>query len=142
MAEPPFLDTNVLLYLLSGDSPKADRAEALLARRGIVSVQVLNELANVAVRKLGLTWRELGDLIAAVRAHCDVQPLTEEVHDQARELAERYQLSFYDAAIVSSALDAGCRVLYSEDLQHGLKVDRALTIRNPFVRQAGPVSSL
>jgi predicted nucleic acid-binding protein len=134
VAERPFLDTNVLLYLLSGDPPKADRAEALLARRGIVSVQVLNELANVAIRRLGLTWRELGDLIAAVRASCEVQPLTEEVHDQARELAERYRLSFYDASIVSSALDAGCKVLYSEDLQHGFKVDRTLTIRNPFVR--------
>ena len=130
----PFLDTNVLVYLLSGDKPKADRAEALLARRGIVSVQVLNELANVAIRKLGLTWRELGDLIEAVRAGCEVHSLTEEVHDQARELAERYRLSFYDASIVSSALDAGCRVLYSEDMQHGFKIDRSLTIRNPFTR--------
>lgn len=134
MAERPFLDTNVLLYLLSGDRPKADRAEALVARRGIVSVQVLNELANVAIRKLGLTWRELGDLIAAVRASCEVQPLTEQVHDQARELAEQYRLSFYDASIVSSALDARCKVLYSEDMQHGFKVERTLTIRNPFVR--------
>jgi predicted nucleic acid-binding protein len=130
----PFLDTNVLVYLLSGDAPKADKAEALLAGRGIVSVQVLNELANVAIRKLGLTWRELDELLEAVRSGCEVQPLTEEVHDQARELAERYRLSFYDAAIVSSALEAGCRVLYSEDLQHGLKIDRTLTIRNPFAR--------
>ena len=132
MAERPFLDTNVLVYLLSGDQPRADRAEALLAARGIVSVQVLNELANVAIRKLGLTWRELGELIEAVKSGCEVQPLTEEVHDQARELAERYRLSFYDAAIVSSALEAGCRVLYSEDMQHGFKIDRTLTIRNPF----------
>lgn len=130
----PFLDTNVLLYLLSGDEPKADKAEALLSGRAIVSVQVLNELANVAIRKLGLTWRELGHLVEAVRAKCEVQPLTEEVHDQARELAERYRLSFYDASIVSSALEAGCRVLYSEDMQHGFKVGRTLTIRNPFAR--------
>jgi predicted nucleic acid-binding protein len=130
----PFLDTNVLLYLLSGDKPKADRAEALLAERGIVSVQVLNELASVATRKLGLTWRQLGDLVAAVRKHCEVESLTEEGHDQARELAERYRLSFYDAAVVSSALLAGCRVLYSEDMHHGLKIDRSLTIRNPFTR--------
>ena len=130
----PFLDTNVLLYLLSGDRPKADKAEALLAARAIVSVQVLNELANVAVRKLGLTWRELSELIEAVRAGCEVQPLTEEVHDQARELAERYRLSFHDASIVSSALEAGCRVLYSQDMQNGFKVERTLTIRNPFAR--------
>lgn len=134
MAERPFLDTNVLVYLLSGDRAKADKAEALLAGRAVVSVQVLNELANVAVRKLGLTWRQLEDLIAAVRANCRVEALTEEVHDQARELAERYRLSFYDACIASSALDAGCRVLYSEDMQNGFKVDRTLTIRNPFAR--------
>jgi predicted nucleic acid-binding protein len=134
VAERPFLDTDVLLYLLSGNQPKADRAELLLARRGVVSVQVLNELANAAIRKVGLTWRELADLIEAVRSGCEVLPLTEETHDQARELAEHYRLSFYEAAIVSSALEAGCRVLYSEDLQHGLKIDRTLTIRNPFVR--------
>lgn len=130
----PFLDTSVLVYLLSQDERKADRAEALLAARGIVSVQVLNELASVGIRKLGLTWRQVGDLIAAVRAACTVESLTEEGHDQARELAERYRLSFYDACIVSSALLAGCRVLYSEDLQHGFKVDRSLTLRNPFSR--------
>ncbi len=128
----PFLDTNVLLYLLSGDKARADRAEALLARRGVVSVQVLNELASVATRKLGLSWRDLGELLGAVRAGCTVQSLTEEVHDQARELAERHRLSFYDAVIVSSALLAGCRVLYSEDMQHGLNIERSLTIRNPF----------
>jgi predicted nucleic acid-binding protein len=130
----PFLDTSVLLYLLSADESKADRAEALLAARGIVSVQVLNELANVGIRKLGLTWQQIGDLIAAVRARCEIESLTEEVHDQARELAERYRLSFYDAVIVSSALLADSRVLYSEDMQHGLRIDRALTIRNPFTR--------
>ncbi len=69
-----------------------------------------------------------------MKSSCEVQPLTEEVHDQARELAERYRLSFYDAAIVSSALEAGCRVLYSEDMQDGFKIDRTLTIRNPFRR--------
>jgi predicted nucleic acid-binding protein len=130
----PFLDTNVLLCLLSADKAKADRAEALLTRRGIVSVQVLNELASAGTRKLGLTWAELERLIAAVRSGCEVQALTEEVHDQARELAERYRLSFYDACIVSSARVAGCRTLYSEDMHSGLKVDRTLTIRNPFSR--------
>jgi predicted nucleic acid-binding protein len=130
----PFLDTNVLLYLLSADEAKADRAEAILAKRGIVSVQVLNELANAGIRKLGLTWAQLDELLTTVRSRCEVQALTEEVHDQACELAERYRLSFYDACIVSSALDAGCRTLYSEDMHHGLKVDRSLTIRNPFSR--------
>jgi predicted nucleic acid-binding protein len=133
----PFLDTSVLLYLLSEDEFKADRAEALLNARGVVSVQVLNELANVGIRKLGLTWQQVGDLIAAVRERCEVEALNEEVHDDARRLAERYRLSFYDAVIVASALFASCVVLYSEDMQHGLKIDGALTIRNPFGRRRG-----
>ena len=53
-----FFDTNVLLYLLSKDAAKADRAEALLATGGIVSVQVLNEFASVATRKLAMTFRK------------------------------------------------------------------------------------
>jgi predicted nucleic acid-binding protein len=131
-AERPFLDTNVLLYLLSGDAAKAQRAEALLSGRGVVSVQVLNEFVNVATRKLGLTWDEVDTVLAAVRAACRVESLTGEVHDRAREIAERYRLAFYDSVIVASALLAGCRVLYSEDMHSGLKVDRAITVRNPF----------
>jgi predicted nucleic acid-binding protein len=132
MSERPFIDTNVLLYLLSGDDDRAGRAEALLGERGVISVQVLNELVNVATRKLRLTWNEVEEVLAAVRSACRVEPLTTEVHDCARGLAERYRLSFYDGVIVASALLAGCRVLYSEDMQHGLKIDRSLTIRNPF----------
>jgi predicted nucleic acid-binding protein len=132
MSERPFIDTNVLLYLLSADDDRAGRAEALLGERGVVSVQVLNELVNVATRKLRLTWNEVEQVLAAVRSACRVEALTTEVHDRARELAERYRLSFYDGVIVASALLAGCRVLYSEDMHHGLKIDRTLTIRNPF----------
>jgi predicted nucleic acid-binding protein len=132
MSERPFLDTNVLLYLLSGDEDRAGRAEALLGERGVISVQVLNELVNVATRKLRLTWNEVEDVLVAVRSACRVEALTIDVHDRARELTERYRLSFYDGVIVASALLAGCRVLYSEDKHHGLKVDRTLTIRNPF----------
>lgn len=66
----PFLDTNVLLYLLSADAAKADRAEALLAAGGVISVQVLNEFANVASRKLAMTWPEIREILAAVRTTC------------------------------------------------------------------------
>lgn len=132
MSERPFIDTNVLLYLLSADEAKAERAEALLRQKGVVSVQVLNELVSVATRKLHLAWSEVEDLLAAVRSACKVEPLTMEVHDYAREIAERYRLAFYDAAIVAAAHLADCRVLYSEDLHDGLKIGRSLTIRNPF----------
>ena len=55
-----FFDTNVLVYLASNDAAKADRAEATLAKGGAISVQVLNELANVARRKMQMSWDEIG----------------------------------------------------------------------------------
>ena len=127
-----FLDTNVLLYLLSANPAKADRAEALLSRRGVISVQVLNEFASVATRKLSMSVAEVREALSTVRTFCDVVPLSIETHDLALDLVERYPLSIFDALIISAATLAKCRTLYSEDMQHGQKID-GLTIRNPFV---------
>ncbi len=87
----PFFDTNVLLYLLSSDQAKADRAEALLAKGGVVSVQVLNEFASVATRKLGMTIPEVREALEVVRAVCRVVPLTEDTHDKGLVISERYR---------------------------------------------------
>ncbi len=127
-----FFDTNVVLYLLSANTRRADRAEALLSEGGQISVQVLNELVAVARRKFGMPWPEVRDVTMQLRAVCRVWPLTIEVHDRGTRVAERLGLSIYDGMIVASALLAGCRILYSEDLQDGQAIDRQLTIRNPF----------
>ena len=127
----PFIDSNVVLYLLSGDAEKADRAEALLQSGGMVSVQVLNEVASVCRRKLKMQWVEVEALLLAVKSACDVVPLTLASHERAIELAKRFQFSVYDANIVASALMSGADVLLSEDMQSGMLVD-GLLIRNPF----------
>lgn len=127
-----FLDTNVLLYLLSTDTVKADRAESIVADGAVISVQVLNEFTVVAHRKLQLTWEEIDETLRAVQASSLVEPLTLDVHTQGRELAQRYGFSVYDAMIVSSALNAACTMLYTEDMQDGMRVWDRLTLRNPF----------
>ncbi len=127
-----FFDTNVLLYLLSADATKADRAESALAAGGIVSVQVLNEFAAVASRKLRMPIPEVREVLEAVRAACDVVPLSEQTHNLGLQMAEKYGLSIYDAMIVAAALLADCRVIVSEDMQHGQVIEGRLTIRNPF----------
>lgn len=127
-----FIDTNLLLYLLSADTSKADRAEELLALGGTVSVQVLNEFASVATRKLRLPWPAVREILDTVRAVCTVVPLTEAVHLRGLALAQRYGMSVYDAMIAAAALESGCRVLLTEDLQHGQVLDGALELRNPF----------
>lgn len=127
-----FFDTNVLLYLLSKDATKADRSEALLASGGIVSVQVLNEFASVASRKLAMTIAEIREILSAIRAACTVMPLDIATHDLGLDIAERHRFSIYDALIVAAALRAGCAILYTEDLQQGQEIEK-LQIRNPFV---------
>src|SRR5437867_4260004 len=104
-----FHDTNVLLYLMSADTAKADRAEALLACGGCISVQVLNEFASVASRKLAMPWSEIEETLAGLRRIVGVHPLTEQTHDLGLALARDHQLAVYDAMIVASALIAGCK---------------------------------
>ncbi len=128
-----FFDTNVLLYLLSADEAKSDRAERELLAGGVVSVQVLNEFASVTVRKLNMSIAETRESLAAIRAICAVVPVSEETHDKGLQLAERYGLSVYDAMIAASALLAGCKTLLSEDMQHDQVLGRTLRIRNPFL---------
>jgi predicted nucleic acid-binding protein len=127
-----FIDTNVLVHVAAGAAAKADRAEAIVAAGGAISVQVLNELANVARRKMQMSWPETHTLLATFRNVLTVHPLTLEIHQLGLQLAERYGFSIYDAMIVASALHSDCDVLWSEDMQHGMKLKEGLRIANPF----------
>lgn len=127
-----FIDTNVLIYLASGDPVKATCAEEIVGGSGVISVQVLNELANVARRKMGMSWQELRAFISTIRDLLTVHAVTVEVHETGLALAERYTLSIYDAMIVAAALHAECDTLWSEDMQHGMVIDSRLRIVNPF----------
>jgi predicted nucleic acid-binding protein len=127
-----FLDSNVVLYLLSADVAKADQAERLLKTRPVISVQVLNEVTHVCRRKLGMGWDEIAGFLGLVRSLCKVVPVTEAVHDQGRAMAQRHQISFYDACIVAAAATAGCQTVYSEDMNDGQVLEGRLTVRNPF----------
>jgi predicted nucleic acid-binding protein len=129
-----FFDTSVLLYLLLAEAGKADQVEELLEQSGVVSVQVLNEFTAVATRKLGLSFAEVREVLGTVRILCDTHPLTVEHHDKGTEIAERYRFSFYDSVIIASALLAGCKNLYSEDLQHRQIIDKQLTVIKPFAK--------
>ena len=127
-----FFDTNILLYLLSVDESKSGRAEQELGAGGIISVQVLNEFASVATRKLKMSLAEIREFLTAIRAVCNVVPINEETHDKGLEVAEKYGLAVYDSMIVASALLSGCDTLLSEDMQDGQILEGLLRIRNPF----------
>ncbi len=127
-----FFDTTILIYAISQGDPRALVAEGLLASGGHLSVQVLNEFAAVARRKLGMTWPEIVEALDAFRALCKAPtPLTLETHTKAIHLAARFGYNFYDSLILAAALQARCQTLYSEDMRHGQRID-SITILNPF----------
>jgi predicted nucleic acid-binding protein len=127
-----FFDTNVLLYLASDDAVKADRAEEIVLGGGAISVQVLNEVANVARRKMQLSWQDTHTFLTTIRALVTVHPVTIETHETGLALAERYTLSIYDALIAAAAVRAECDTLWSEDLQDGMVIGERLHVANPF----------
>ena len=133
MPAKDFLDTNVLIYAVAKNDPRASKAEALLASGGIVSVQSLNEFAAVARRKLKMSWKEITEFLDLICILCpDPVPISLDTHKAALAIAEKYGYSIYDALVASAALEAGSKTLYSEDLQDGQIINRQLTIRNPF----------
>ena len=136
MSGTVFLDSNILIYAALQPDPRSKAARSLLTHGGTISVQVLNEFANVAWRKLRRPWPEIAQALADIRAVLPAPlPLTLATHEAALALTARHNLAFYDALIVASALEAGCSTLLSEDMQDGQVVEGRLTIRNPF-RQA------
>jgi predicted nucleic acid-binding protein len=133
-----FFDTNVLIYAVAQDDPRSTQAEELLASGGVLSVQILNEFASVARRKILMSWSDMTEALNAFRVLCPSPlPITIEMHDAALKIAEKHGYNIYDALVVSAALEAGCTTLYSEDLHDGQTIDGQLTIRNPFVGSSG-----
>jgi predicted nucleic acid-binding protein len=133
MSGKSFFDTTLLIYSVSAEEPRAAIAEKLLLDGGYVSLQVLNEFAAVARRKLNMSWEEIRDALSALRTLCEPPtPISIETHEAALEIAARYGFQIYDALILAAALDADCDTLYSEDMQDGQTIG-ALTVRNPFL---------
>ena len=133
-----FLDTNVLVYAASdraADQVKANVVRDLL-RRGpeyfAISLQVLQEfyVASRALRKLALTHVEAMQFCSQWRTFTILEP-TLQLFEAALDLCSRYQIGYYDAAILAAARQLGCTKVYSEDLNDGQEYD-GVRIENPF----------
>ena len=133
-----FIDSNVLVYLFDETNlEKYHRARALVNRlvdgkSGCISFQVVQETLNVITVRLGISHQraiQFLDEILTPLWQIDPSP---ELYLRALELRERYGFSFYDSLIIAAALEAECTRLYTEDMQHGQRI-QGLTIENPFI---------
>lgn len=127
-----FFDSSVLLYMLWQGDSRAPITTNLLLDGGTINTQVLNEFAAVARRKLKMDWDEIRKALFYIRALCNpVLPFTLETHELGTAIAQRNGFHIYDSLIIAAAIHAGCTTLYSEDMQHGQRIE-GLTILNPF----------
>ena len=135
MPDRAFIDTNVFVYLNSdSDSEKRSKARDVINRHDcVISTQVINELCSVLRKKFSKSTDDIHTVISAMEEVCDITLLTFDTTNNALGIIERYGYSFYDALILSAALDSDCRYIISEDLQAGQLIDGKLTIVNPFL---------
>lgn len=130
-----FVDTNIWLYalIISDDAQKHHIAAKIIQGHNVVvSTQVINETCINLLRKAALSENQLYDLIVAFYAKYEVSTTEAEVLLRASRLRMHYSLSFWDSLIVANALESGCNVLYTEDMQNGLEIEGKLTIINPL----------
>jgi predicted nucleic acid-binding protein len=132
MIEKRFLDTNILLYAAGDDHPRRIIAEKLVAAGGLISVQILNEFVSAGRGKFRWPWPRIEEALASFGALLEPPlALTPDNHDAGVRIARRYHLHIYDALIVASAAEAGCKLLLTEDMGDGMTI-AGVTIRNPF----------
>jgi predicted nucleic acid-binding protein len=137
MNDKVFVDTNIFIYLYSNDEPiKKSIAEELFVKYDIsISIQVLNELSNVLIKKIKLGPVEVDKVIEEASNACVIEPIYVDSIRESLKIMTKYKYSYYDSLIITSALESNCKVLFSEDMQDGQIIEDKLIIYNPFITQ-------
>ena len=134
MKDRSFFDTNVLVYLYSEDEPGKRKIaySLLLTEEPIITIQVLKEFTNILHKKYFVEWQKIKNAIDEILPFFTFFPTEINEIKAAISLAEKYRYSFYDSLIIASALEANCKILYSEDMHSNQIIDKKLKIFNPF----------
>lgn len=135
-----FIDTNIFVYCFDHKSPtKAKKASQIIrlaaaTGEGVISYQVVQEFFNVALRRFSepMTMAEAEQYLITVLRPLLAVHSSPTVFFEALRIMEKHRISWYDALIVAAALEGKCTKLYSEDFQHGHKIE-GLRIENPFL---------
>ena len=134
MNDKYFVDTNVLIYCYTvteiDKKVKAQQAVTPIGRT--ISTQVLQEVANTRRRKFQKEWSEINAVLDEIIGQFVVHQNSKTTISEAVKIASRYGYSFYDSLIIAAAIESGCSILYSEDMQTNQVIAESLTIRSPF----------
>jgi len=137
MPAKTFVDSNIWLYSLiqNDDDDRHQQAAGLILklRFPVISSQVIRVICSNLKKKTPMPEERLRGLILGWYQGCNVVSSNASQHLLASRLRDAYSFSYWDSLIVAAALDAGCATLYSEDMQHGQKVESGLIIINPFI---------
>ncbi len=142
IADRVFIDTNIWIYGMveSNDPSEKEKRnivllllETIVSRNElVVSTQILNECHWNLTRKFGYTDSEIFNRIQKnIIQICTVMDITRKTYSDSYRIRENHQISFWDSLVLASALEYGCVVIYTEDMQHNQKLDN-LVVTNPF----------
>jgi predicted nucleic acid-binding protein len=134
MKDKFFFDTNVLIYLLSDEYERHNKASELYKsiNRKVISTQVINEFANVCYKK-NLLKTDISLYIEKLSLNFEVGLIYKTTILKSIHIKEKYGFSYYDSVIIASALQNDCIILYTEDMKHQQVIENTLTILNPFI---------
>lgn len=136
MQDKVFLDTNIIIYSYSEDEIKKQSIALKILENFeeniVISKQVINEFTNVLFKKFKLSADEIENVLLELDSVIPIVDFDIKTQIKAIRLKDKYNLQFYDALIVATALESGCTIIYSEDMHHNLLIDNKLKILNPF----------
>lgn len=135
MKDKFFLDTNIILYAFSKDDYKKRIAKELIRQRLIISVQVINEICNVLFKKFNFSVMEIKNIFNFIKNKTEIKLVNIQTIEYCLYIKEKYNFSYWDSLIISSALENQCLILYTEDMQSNQIIEEQLTIINPFLNK-------
>jgi len=139
MPDKTFFDTNLWVYLKAENQSQEDLRKQQVVSSLVLtlpeialSVQLLNELSNVLMKKFGFSESDAEKYVDEICLMFEVANLTPSLTKDALKLKNAYGLSWFDSLIVAAALSLNCSILFSEDMQDGLVIQKTLKVVNPF----------
>jgi len=138
MIDKVFIDSNIFIYAYTSDNEQKHSIARDLLRNNVLeneivlSAQILNEFYSVMAR-YKYPHNEIKSCLNEIIEQVKVMPIELETIKRCIFIKEEYSYSWWDSLVLSSALENDCKILYSEDMQHNIKINRQLTIINPFI---------